>query len=538
MSILSVQSISLIFAGAINLVLASLIYLRERGNQSHTLFALIGVSVSAWAFTRAFFEIAIKRDVAFIWATLLYLSAASIPIFFLLFTYTFPLAKIPLSLTKRILLTIPGIFAIILVITDSAIVTDIGMTPIKTISFGNWYPYYFAYIVTYFLWGFLNITQKYKKSAGILRTQLLYIFLGTFIATVFGITTNLILPTFGYFIFFGIGPITTVVMVVFIFYAIMKHNLLNIKIITTELFTATILLILFAETFFVASPLQLTVKVIVLILASIFGYLIIRSSLQEVKTREQIEQLASDLQNVNTELERVSTAKSDFLSIASHQLKTPLSIIKGYVSMTMEGSFGKVSKMMHEQLQKVYSSNERLITLVDDLLNLSRIEDGRMEYDLKEEDLSDIITSVVEELTTNAKAKHLKILWHAPKEAIAVHVDRNKIRNVIFNLVDNAIKYTDKGTVTVTLNRTDHRAVLTVSDTGRGIVPEDIGKLFQKFTRAKNAKPNERSTAVFGFGLGLYVARLIVEAHHGTIRAESKGAEKGSAFVVELPVAG
>src|SRR3989344_4876120 len=187
--------------------------------------------------------------------------------------------------------------------------------------------------------------KKYKKQIDTHKASLLYVFLGTVIASTLALISNLILPGFGQFALFAVGPIFGILFVMCIGYAVFKHNLLNVKIIATEFFVSLIVLILVIEVFSANSVLEFVIKTITLAAVSILSYLIIRSVLKEVQIREQIEQLAGDLEKANEELARINQAKSDFISMASHQLKTPLSIIKGYISMTLEGSFGKITKM-------------------------------------------------------------------------------------------------------------------------------------------------------------------------------------------------
>lgn len=201
--------------------------------------------------------------------------------------------------------------------------------------------------------------------------------------------------------------------------------------------------------------------------------------------------------------------------------------------MALEGSFGKITKRITEQLQKVFISNERLISLVEDLLNLSRVEEGRMKYDWSEERISDIVQQIVDEVRMAAERKQLGLLWEPPQEPLIARVDLIKMHNVIFNLLDNAIKYTDKGSITVVVFQRNQFIRISITDTGRGISALQIKKLFTKFTRIMEGNA---SLTTSGFGLGLYVARLIVEEHGGRIWAESAGLGRGSTFVVELPL--
>lgn len=239
------------------------------------------------------------------------------------------------------------------------------------------------------------------------------------------------------------------------------------------------------------------------------------------------------MKDANEKLKKLDESKSEFISIASHQLRTPLTVVKGYVSMILEGSFGKISATQRDSLDKVYQSNERLIHLVENLLNLSRIESGRLQFKYETMNLETVVDSVFEELTSKAKEKKLKFEYKKPAKPLPkVVIDQEKIRQVIMNLIDNSIKYTAKGSVTVSVKKEADNIEFCVSDTGMGVDPDDIPHLFQKF---------QRGTGTFlvhteGTGLGLYVAREMIEQHKGKIWVESKGKNKGSKFIFTIPI--
>ena len=189
--------------------------------------------------------------------------------------------------------------------------------------------------------------------------------------------------------------------------------------------------------------------------------------------------------------------------------------------------------MEKESLEKVFQSNERLIKLVGDLLDISRIESGRMRFNFIETDLGKITTSVINELFIYAKKKNLRLEYRQSAESLPLaKMDEEKIRQVIINLIDNAIKYTKQGEVIVKVELINKQIRFSVIDSGVGIKQENIINLFKKFFRGKTAFLINTE----GMGLGLYVARVIIEQHHGKIWAESKGEDKGSKFCFELPV--
>ncbi len=252
-----------------------------------------------------------------------------------------------------------------------------------------------------------------------------------------------------------------------------------------------------------------------------------------IKLDEEVKKKTAELRQANEELKRLDEAKSEFISIASHQLRTPLTIIKGYISMMLEGSFGEISLAVSANLTKVYEANERLIRLVENLLDISRIESGRQEYNMVDTRLEDMAKVVVENLKANAAAKKLQLVFSLPdKKLPAVHADIDKLHEVMINFVDNAIKYTPAGKVEVSVAE-EPKGMVTfcVKDSGMGISPEIKASLFHKFSRSKDSFRAHTE----GLGLGLYVAKMMIDAHGGKIWAESDGEGKGSKFCFSLP---
>ena len=253
-----------------------------------------------------------------------------------------------------------------------------------------------------------------------------------------------------------------------------------------------------------------------------------------IKLEEEVRRKTAQLRKANQELRKLDTAKSEFISIASHQLRTPLTVIKGYISMMQEGSFGVVPPKILENLKKVYVSNERLIGLVENLLDISRIESGRQEFRWEKESLENIAAGVVENLQQAAETKKLKLILHKQKVlAPKVLIDKNKIHEVMMNFVDNAIKYTPEGQIDVYVKAEPKDSVMfCVKDTGKGIDPQIKPNLFKKFSRGKDSFRMHTE----GVGLGLYVAKTIIEAHSGKIWAESEGTNNGSIFCFSIPL--
>lgn len=252
-----------------------------------------------------------------------------------------------------------------------------------------------------------------------------------------------------------------------------------------------------------------------------------------ITMKKEVERATKDLIEANAKLIKLDEAKSEFISIASHQLRTPLTVIKGYISMMLENNFGDLDEKKRVPLEKVFISNERLIQLVENLLNISRIESGRLQFNYAVMQLEDMVDSVVEELMPTAKKKGLKLVWKKPATPLPkVNIDEEKIRQVVMNLTDNAIKYTKQGTVTVGIREDNGNIEFSVSDSGMGISPIDLPNLFQKFSRGTGTSLVHTE----GTGLGLYVARQMIESHKGCTWAESKGEGMGSRFIFTIPI--
>jgi signal transduction histidine kinase len=320
-------------------------------------------------------------------------------------------------------------------------------------------------------------------------------------------------------------------MVISFFLGMLRYKLFNIKIILTEIVSVIIVISLLIEIFYVKSYSELFLKTIVLIIITCFSYILIKSVTKEVSQRERIEFLAADLQKANDRLTDLDKQKSEFVSFATHQLRAPLTAMKGYASLILEGDLGAISEDVKNAIVRIYESSNTLTSIVDDYLNISRIELGTMKYSFEKIDLRDLVNDVIGELKPNIEKSKVKFDFDYDKtKKYMVKVDPNKFKQIIANLVDNSIKYTPQGEVKVNLALVSGKILFSVKDNGIGIAPEVLPKLFMKFSRATNGSRQN----IHGTGLGLFVAKEIVSAHRGRIWAESVGEGKGSSFFVEV----
>lgn len=227
-------------------------------------------------------------------------------------------------------------------------------------------------------------------------------------------------------------------------------------------------------------------------------------------------------------MKEVNQMKDDFISMASHELRTPLTVIRGYAEMIRDDS--KELPELFVYAEKINIAALQLDNLVEDMLNVSRLEQGRMEFDMEKTDIGKIAFDVAESFEISAKNKGLEIKTKCPKEAFYSSVDVAKTRQVLINLIGNAVKYTPKGDISVSVKEKDKRIEIIVEDTGVGLTSEEQKLLFNKFVRIQNDDTRD----IRGTGLGLWITKQIVENMEGEITLESmKGV--GSRFTVSFP---
>lgn len=260
-------------------------------------------------------------------------------------------------------------------------------------------------------------------------------------------------------------------------------------------------------------------------------------SLHEVKElnatlQQRIDVATKELRSSNAQLKHLDEVKDEFMSMASHQLRTPLTSVKGYISMVLEGDAGRILPQQQKLLLEAFKSSERMVGLIADFLNVSRLQTGRFVIEKTLFDLKDVVKQEVSDLDVIANSHDIKLRLKTDEAGFLVRADESKVRQVIMNFVDNAIYYSHpNSTIVINLERVKDHAVLTVVDTGIGVPEEEQSRLFNKFFRAKNARKQRPD----GTGVGLYLARKVITSHDGSLIFSSKEG-KGSTFGFRLPL--
>jgi len=255
--------------------------------------------------------------------------------------------------------------------------------------------------------------------------------------------------------------------------------------------------------------------------------------LAQQELEKKVEERTRELSELLEEIKKVSKRKTDFISAVSHELRTPLTSIKGYASILLSEKLGQIPKAVKERLDKINRHSDELAQLVNELLDISRIESGKITMKLEPQDLKDILEAVADLLSVQLKTKDIKLDVKITKETAKVNADRNQIERVFINLIGNAVKFTPaKGKISVTSHPSDDFLQIDVSDTGIGIPEDALTSVFDEFYRVDNPINQE----VKGTGLGLSLIKHIIEAHKGKIWVKSKLGQ-GSTFSFTLPKA-
>lgn len=721
-----------IIISVLNFVLATLVFWRNRKNVVNISFFLFTFAVSFWGIT---YVIAQSSGMLF-WGRMVFVFGLLMGAGFLLFARTFPRVKEKISWLEYTIFLGPTIVLVILLFSTGLILKDFiahenNLEP----QLGPGYFLLILYVVASVLYGIIRLILRYRKAEGVEKLQFKYLLLGLVAFSVAAVTVNVVLPIFGIYQLNSLGPIFSIFFVVAVAYSIIKHRLMDIRIVLKKVmlhilvsltFLVFILGSIFAVAHFLAkripdlflvftgsiamvialmflNPLRgffeklankyfftslynyqatleelatkLTAviempKVINLIVDTIIktmgldraGVLLLseernshryliakvigfneqngislvrdnflvqwlinnkkmvvyeeldwmieesrgngaRSSLMRLKANmnkieaslciplisqnklisiivlgnkvtgdaytvedfrllqtisnqavvaienahlyqqvqdfnknleQKVDQQTKEIKDQNIHLQELLKMKSEFLQIASHQLRTPLSAIRGLLSMQAEGDFDKLPKQeVKSQQQRMLESSNRLSNIVNDLLDAMELEGGYLNFEFAPTDLGEMITAIMRELQPNYDRKGLYLKLVQPKEPLPkVEVEPKYLREALENFIDNAEKYTNKGGTTIALSRKNNHAIISITDTGIGIPKTDMSKLFQKFSRGEKSTYQHTD----GSGLGLFIAKSIIDEHHGAINIDSPGEGKGATITVTLPL--
>ncbi len=492
------------------------------------------------------------------------------------------------DLSLLVLAVITAIFA-----TTNLLVISVGFeSGFPVAAYGLFYDFFVAISLVYYFFIFYYGIKNYRAANHIDKAGVRLCLIGISLLIILTLFTDLISPfIIGSDILSNFGVYSSFFTVIFITYAIIKHQLFNIKVILTETAVGVVAIAILAQFIFSQNTTDFIVNAIILLTVIYGGSILIRSVQKEIKQKEELQVLTTQLAQANSHLQELDKMKTEFVSLASHELLTPVSAIEGYLSMLLDEKLAKVEDPKAVKfLDNVYKSAKRLARLVTDLLNISRIEEGRLLVEKQDVNLSDIIQQVVDELKFKADDGKQKVVFSSQptadssqQEAVSgkplavsqwtTFGDADKIKEVVVNLIGNSIKYSrEPGTITISIAKVpttqitdtwnkieaeikarplddqeaiksavdehlrglvgDEQLLVSVKDNGIGIPKDELPRLFKKFHRVGDFTTAESQ----GTGLGLYISRALVELNHGRIWADSEGQGKGSTFSFSLPL--
>lgn len=546
--------------GAITAFVVAIFILLEGGKKvANRNFFVVTTLSAIWSF--GFYQLvgASSLDSAIFWRWFMESGSILLPIWWLKFAYEF----LEIVSNKRILIWayVAGGLVWVLNFIDLYIPGIFVVSMESKLAFG-YYPtaglgyYLFSlYFVSIIFYSLSLIYKELKKNSGIRARQIKFVLTAAALGFIGGgmtflPTLNILISPIGV-IFFSIYP-------AIIAYAILKHQLFSLKLILVELAVLLLNMFLLFNVFTSQSTMSFVLNISISAFVLVFSIFLLRGIYKDIRDRERIEELAKEMATTNEKLHILEQQKTEFVSIASHQLRTPLTVIKGYASMILEGTFGAVAEPVHGAMDKLYKSSERIVALVEDLLTVSRLEQGRGALHFQTVDLVRVVQMVTMEMDENIKKSNLDFSFIVEEGGeFPASIDEKKFKQVVKHILDNAIEYTPApGKVRIAINEDDiaDKIRLSISDTGIGMNPEQIKTIFERFNLkireqttsneqqttgedagAKAEEAREETPSQRTPGIGLYIAQEIIEAHHGTLHIASAGMNEGTTVIVELP---
>ena len=560
-----------------SLFLGIVTYFHDKKSATNVILFILLFSTVVWGVANAFSFLGPPEQVL-LWIRVVMVSAVWLTFFFFLFVSTFPYKEIQMGFTSKVAfwsffaaanILAPFVFNYI----DPALTTELGAPfpkphPVLMLPWG-------IVVVGIILLALFVIGRKYFRAEHEERKQWAAIFIGMVLTFTFlTLTQYITVVIFKTSIFNSYGPLSYLPMIFGLAYAIFKHHLFNVKAVATEFLTFALWFFLLGRIFFATEPTERLIDISLLAVVIIIGIFLIRSVLNEVRQREALERLTSELDKANLtlqdlngnlqekveeqtveirkayevekkarqDLEALDRAKDQFILTTQHHLRTPLTVVKGYIELLLTKPPQAFEKITTDYLTKADSAIERMTKLINEFLGISQLRVGKSILTLQEVSLLPIVQEVFEELHSEVGTKQLIISYtHDPEAWPVVVVDAKKIKEALYVLADNAVRYNKTGGfVTIATQVKNHpieknRHLLQVSfqDSGIGITREDLARLFTGFFERGEEAEKIYTT---GRGIGLSLARSIIQAHQGRIWAESQGKDSGSTFYIELPL--
>ncbi len=521
-------------------LLGCLVFLSDPKRQMNRVFFLLAVTMTLWL---AFDLLSWTQPENELFGMLAIIGAI-IPGVFLYFSYVFPEER-RMSWKKILLAFLPLLPYILLAPTTFNVQYIDLSTPSCDLVVGSLYDLIVPVSLGYLAWAFFVLYKKLKTGNLKVKNQIKWFFGGFAFFLFSSLVTNVVAPLMHWDFFSPMTPLGALVFVGAVAYAILKYQFLDIKIVAAQLATFAIWLLIAFQLFFTQSSAGILLAGFTFVFSLGFGIMLVRSVQKQVG-------MAKVLESANAELKQLDKAKSEFIDIASHQLRTPISVIKSVISMLDDGSMDNFTR---EDIKRFYRSAllkcRKLEDIVEDILNANALNSRKFRVNKDTTDeirLKPFFEKIVGEFDPEIQERELSLTLSPVDESLVIHGDARYLEEAFNNIINNAIKYTPSRKMTtdvrgsrdgdgiiivsVERNPADSKSILVkISDNGIGIPQEALPDIFKKFRRAENA----RNMYADGSGLGLFIVKEIIDGHGGTISAESE-VGKGTTFFVSLPI--
>ncbi len=529
MTELNLFAISALVNGIVSITFGVLVVSKNWRDRMNQVFFLMTSALAVWSFAYWRWQLSTDYATALMWVKLLSASSLFIPIFFYHWVTILVEAKLRIH---RIILTGAYVvtLAILPLVNTSLFIT--GLQHKEMFLFwpnsGLAYDVYFSYVyIGLILYSLYLLVRTYRLTDDSdKKGQILYVILGGVLGFGGGLTN------FPLWWDIPILPFGNVLVAAFPFllgYSVIKYKLFNMKTIIAEMFAFTLVVFMLIIVLLADSSILRLVYGVFFVLTSVFSALLVRSVYREVEQREHIQKLAEELKQINARQETL-------IHFVGHEVKGYLAKNMGVFAALEEGDMGELPEEAKPFISEALEQTRAGARSVMSILQASNLKKGNVSYHMAPLDFEELVKKTFAGAQQMAQGKGLTFTLSVDKagEPYTLTGDADQLgEHVLRNLIENAVNYTPQGSVTVSLKKsTEGRVVFAVSDTGVGITDEDKARLFTEGGHGKDSiKVNAHST-----GYGLFIAKQIIDTHHGTILAESAGANKGSRFIVELPV--
>ena len=526
---LDLFSVGIAIAGTI--ILGVVVFLTDRESMTNKTFLGFSVVTAVWGAVN-YLHYQTQNPIFALWFLRLVFFSALWQAFtaFQLF-YVFPKKKITFGKIYRFILVPVVICVSILTLSPlvSSEVTGFSAEGVPENTKGPGIMVFGLVAIGLIIGALYWIFKKMRSLDQSIKKQLYTMLLGMILMFGLIIPLNFIFPVFlEDFRFLPLSGLFTFPFIIFAAYAILKQRLLGVKVIATEILTFILAVVTFAEIIFANDTGIVLFRSGVFILVLSFGILLIRSVRKEVEQRERLEKITKDLEAANVELKRLDDFRKQVLSFASHDLKAPISLMKQSATLIYDGTY-KDEQKIRDTAFKIKMFADRGVNMIDNFLDIRKMEEGKLEYNFEKKNVVEFAKNITNDFALLARQKDIDVTFDSPVQDIQSEIDTDKMRQVFQNLLDNSLKYTEQGSVRVSMTEEQNTVLFKIQDTGIGMTKELLPVLFEQFKRAA-----EVEKTIKGTGLGLYISKQIVLAHHGEIWAESEGVGKGSSFFVRL----